>query len=170
MQRYTAYFIWKVLYMFRVLLPPIIRSAYNCICNIWYLSHHYCYLPLSWRSWNCRANTRWCRYSCMRSWWWVELPPETCRAVSRQNKLRNVASCWIHIRICILVIRISLWRWPDYRPKHVGENILNKIYYNNSSAFVGYLYIYFVPCCTLHVSCNAVLNPSLERKVPSAQK
>jgi len=29
------------------------------------------------------TNTRWCRYSCMRSWWWVEVPPETCRAVSK---------------------------------------------------------------------------------------
>jgi hypothetical protein len=29
------------------------------------------------------ANTRCCRYSCMRSWWWVEVPSETCRAVSR---------------------------------------------------------------------------------------
>jgi hypothetical protein len=29
------------------------------------------------------TNTRCCRYSCMRSWWWVELPSETCRAVSR---------------------------------------------------------------------------------------
>jgi hypothetical protein len=28
------------------------------------------------------TNTRCCRYSCMRSWWWVEVPPETCRAVS----------------------------------------------------------------------------------------
>jgi len=28
-------------------------------------------------------NTRCCRYSCMRSWWWVEIPSETCRAVSR---------------------------------------------------------------------------------------
>ena len=27
--------------------------------------------------------TRCCRYSCMRSWWWVEVPPETCRAVYR---------------------------------------------------------------------------------------
>jgi hypothetical protein len=27
--------------------------------------------------------TRCCRYSCIRSWWWVEVPPETCRAVSR---------------------------------------------------------------------------------------
>jgi hypothetical protein len=44
------------------------------------------------------TNTRCCRYSCMRSWWWVEVPPETCRAVSRWNKLCNVVSCWIHIR------------------------------------------------------------------------
>jgi hypothetical protein len=36
------------------------------------------------------TNTRCCRYSCMRSWWWVELPPETCRAVSRY---------WINIGI-----------------------------------------------------------------------
>jgi len=45
-QRYTVY-IWKLLYMFRVVLPQIIRSAYNCIYSIWYLSHRYCYLPLS---------------------------------------------------------------------------------------------------------------------------
>ena len=24
-----------------------------------------------------------CRYSCLRSWWWVVVPPETCTAVSR---------------------------------------------------------------------------------------
>jgi len=29
------------------------------------------------------TNTRCCRYSCRCSWWWVEIPPETCRAVSR---------------------------------------------------------------------------------------
>jgi len=29
------------------------------------------------------ANTRCCRYSCLRSWWWLVVPPETCRAVSR---------------------------------------------------------------------------------------
>jgi len=27
MQRYTVYFIWKLLYMFRVVPPPIIRSV-----------------------------------------------------------------------------------------------------------------------------------------------
>jgi len=29
------------------------------------------------------TNTRCCRYSCLRSWWWVEVSPETCRAISR---------------------------------------------------------------------------------------
>jgi hypothetical protein len=24
----------------------------NCIYSIWYLSHRYCYLPLSWKSWD----------------------------------------------------------------------------------------------------------------------
>ena len=46
MQRYTVYFIWKLLYMFRLVPPPIIRSANNFIYSIWYLSHRYCYLPL----------------------------------------------------------------------------------------------------------------------------
>ena len=52
MQRYTVYYTWKLLYMFRVVPPPIIRSVYNCIYSIWYLSHRYCYLPLSWKIWN----------------------------------------------------------------------------------------------------------------------
>ena len=52
MQSYTVYFIWKLLYMFWVVPPPIIRSANNCIYSIWYLSHRYCYLPLSWKGWN----------------------------------------------------------------------------------------------------------------------
>ena len=52
MQRYTIYYIWKLLYMFWVVFLPIICSAYNCIYSIWYLSHRYCYLPLSWKSWN----------------------------------------------------------------------------------------------------------------------
>jgi len=41
MQRYTVYFIWKLLYMFRVVPPPIIRSANICIYSIWYLSDRY---------------------------------------------------------------------------------------------------------------------------------
>ena len=46
-------FIWKLLYIFRVVVPPpILRSANNCIYSIWYLSHRNCCLPLSWKSWN----------------------------------------------------------------------------------------------------------------------
>ena len=52
MQHYAVYFICKLLYMFRVVPSPIIRSANNCIYSIWYLSHRYCYLPISWKSWN----------------------------------------------------------------------------------------------------------------------
>jgi len=72
MQHCTIYFIWKLLYMFQVVQPPIIRSANNCIYNVWYLSHFYDV-----------TNTRCCRYSCLLSWWWVVVPPEICRTVSR---------------------------------------------------------------------------------------
>jgi len=129
MQHYTVYFIWKLIYMFWVVPSPIIRSANNCIYSIWYLSHRYCYLSLSWKSWNrfeCAVggvrhpqhtqtgsnsstiaadrnngvtNTRCCRYSCLRSWWWVMAPPKACRSVSRWNELCNVASCWIYVGI-----------------------------------------------------------------------
>jgi len=46
MQCYTVYFIWKLLYMFRVVPPPIVRSTNSCIYSIWYLSDRYCYLLL----------------------------------------------------------------------------------------------------------------------------
>jgi len=52
------------------------QDANNCIYSIWYLSHRYRY------SSNGVTNTRCCRYSCSRSWWWVVVPPEICRAVS----------------------------------------------------------------------------------------
>ena len=47
MQHYTVYFIWKLLHMFRVVPPPIIKSANNGI-----------YLPLL-----LSAVTATCRYS-----------------------------------------------------------------------------------------------------------
>jgi hypothetical protein len=85
----------------------------HCALMTWYgIPHHnvcICYestrdsppppFPLAGDSSNCVTNTRCCRYSCLRFWWWVEVPPETCRAVSRSNKLCNVASRWIYIRI-----------------------------------------------------------------------
>ena len=98
---YRVYFIWQMLYMFRVVTSPIIRSTNNCIYSIWYLLHRYCYLPLSWKRWNwfecvqtsSNSSTiaadisngvtsiRCCSYSCLCSWRWVIVTPETCRAV-----------------------------------------------------------------------------------------
>ena len=30
------------------------------------------------------TSARCCKYSCVCSWWWVEIPPETCRAVFKK--------------------------------------------------------------------------------------
>jgi len=111
--------------MFRMVLPPIIRRAYNCIYSIWYLSHSY-YLPLSLKSWNryecavggvrhpqhtqtgsnsstiavdssnCVTNTRCCRYSlCAPDDEW-KYHPKHVEQFQDINKLCNVASCWIY--------------------------------------------------------------------------
>jgi hypothetical protein len=65
-----------------VVNPLIIRSIYNCNYSIWHWSNRLCYLPLLWSSWNNSV------ISYMCSWWWMELPPETCRAV-----YRNIINC-----------------------------------------------------------------------------
>jgi hypothetical protein len=109
MRLYTVYYISvKLLYMFRVVPPPIIRSTCNCNYSIWHWSDRTCYLPLSWRSRNHRSDSstiaegskygltsaRCCNYSYMCSWWWVEVPPETCREVlQKYNKVYIVVSC-----------------------------------------------------------------------------
>jgi len=40
---------------------------------------------------------RCCRYSCMRSWWWVVVTPKHVKQFPDINKLFNVASCWIYV-------------------------------------------------------------------------
>jgi hypothetical protein len=108
MQRYTVYFVWKLLYMFRVVFPPIIKSAYNGIYSIWYLSHHYCYPPLSWKSWSCSSNSSTiaagsrycCKYSfvCASDDGW-KYHPKHVQQFPCMNKRCNVVSCWIYIGI-----------------------------------------------------------------------
>ena len=49
---YSLLYFCKLLYMFWVVTPPIIRSTYNCNCSIWQWSDRLCYLPLWWRNWN----------------------------------------------------------------------------------------------------------------------
>jgi hypothetical protein len=86
--------------MFWVVPAPIIKSANNCIYSICYLSHRYCYLPLSWRSWRFHPKH-------------VEEFPDI-------NKQCNVASSWIYIGIYILeelctFMKISQRSWVKYK-------------------------------------------------------
>jgi len=72
-------YICKLLYMFRLVFPPIISSSYHCIYRP--LLQTVVSVTLTTVSSNGLNNDRCCRYSDMSSWWWVEIPPETCRAV-----------------------------------------------------------------------------------------
>jgi len=95
MQLIQFIYIWKLLYMFRVVSPPIIRSSYNCIYSIWYLSHCYCYLPLSWKSWNVIRDAVYtvvCAPDCGWSY-----QPKHVEQFPDINKLYKVAACWIYI-------------------------------------------------------------------------
>jgi hypothetical protein len=156
----------ELLYMFQVVPPPIIRSTYNCIYSIWYLSHRYCYLPLSRKSWNSSAieagssngvtNTRCFRYSCMHSWWWVEVPPETCRAVSRYNKLCNVASCWIYIGIFLCCTD----SWTLNVHVNLGSALLTNVHGHHADVLLFHDTLLlllsqklFTGTCYIHVSC-----------------
>ena len=92
-------YVWKLLYMFRVVSSPIIRSTHSCIYSIWHLSNRYCYLSLSWKSWNavqvpdavdtvvCAPDDGW-RYH-----------PKHVEQFPDINKLCKDASCWIYIGI-----------------------------------------------------------------------
>ena len=141
MQRYTVYFIWKLLYMFLVVPAPIIRSANNSIYSIWYLSHCYCYLPLAVTAWQipdavdtvvCALDDGW-RYHPKH----VEQFPD---------KLCNVASCWIYrvsqeecARLCKNVPNVKVHR---YNPKHLypklsgyGDNGQRKVWSSCGSTY-----------------------------------
>ena len=79
---------WKLLYMFRVVPPPIIRSAYNCIYSIWYLSHRYCWqIPDGVDTVVCTPDDGWRSH------------PRHVEQFPDINKLCKVASYWIYIGI-----------------------------------------------------------------------
>jgi hypothetical protein len=133
--------------MFRVVLLPIIRSAYNIIYSIWYFSHLYCYLPLSWKSWNrfeCAVGgVRHPQHTqtvdtvvCAPDDGW-KYHPKHVEQFPDINKLCNVSSCWIYeyigiplgahpilnisrIRVNVMVKRGRVAPWGD----HVGDRVL----------------------------------------------
>ena len=71
---------------------PSSGTHVNCNYSIWHWLNRICYRPLSWSS-SSNSSTiadgsrygltsdRCCRYSCVCSWWWVKVPPETSTAV-----------------------------------------------------------------------------------------
>jgi hypothetical protein len=141
MQRYTIYFIRKLLYMFRVVPSPIIRSANNCIYSISYLSHRYCYMPLSWKSWKV---TVWqipdavdtVVYAPDDGW---KYHPKHVMQFPDINKLCNVVSCWIYVYITILlgvhyILHISMIRVKEkvelylYFPSGLSWPVLGELY------------------------------------------
>ena len=94
--------------MFRVVLRSIIRSAYNCIYSIWYLSQRYCYRhtqtgsnssTIEADSGNGVTNTRRCRYAPDDGW---KYHPKHVEQFPDINKLCNVASCWIYNGILLV--------------------------------------------------------------------
>jgi len=151
MQSYTVYFIWKLLYMFRVVPSPIIRSENNCIYSIWYLSHLYCYLPLSWKSWN-RFKCAVCGVSHPQitiavwqipdavdtlvfapddGWWYhpkhVEQFPDKINCVT-------FASCWIYFRICVQLF----WLLRSYKNFNLLPACEVQAYWHSTSILTRY--------------------------------
>jgi hypothetical protein len=122
-------FFWKLLYMFQVVPSPIIRSAYDCIYSIWYLSHRYCYLPLSWKSWN--------RFECT-----VRHPQHTQTGSNSSTIAADSSNGLTNTSVCT----------PDdgwkYYPKHVEQfPVINKL------CNVASCWIYIaIQCCCLSLS------------------
>ena len=104
---YGLLFFCKLLYTFRVVTPPIIESKYNCNYSIWHWSNH---LSSNWStiaecSRDSLTSVRCCNYSYMCSWWWVQLPPRTCREV-----YRNIINCiYIYIYIYRTIIDLCTY-------------------------------------------------------------
>jgi hypothetical protein len=89
-------FIWvcTLLYMFREVPPPTIRSMYNCIYSIWYWSNRYGYLPLWWISWNWSERVMWGALICLGG---LQVTSTTCIALNLVFRGPCVVSIFWHI-------------------------------------------------------------------------
>jgi hypothetical protein len=94
-------------YMFRVVLPPIIRSAYNCIYRIWYLMRQ---IPDAVYTVLCAPDDGW------------KYHPKHVEQFPNIIKLCNVASCWMYIGIL-------LGAHPILHISRIRVNIYNKCSY-----------------------------------------
>ena len=131
--------VYVSLNMFRA--PPRPSSgAYNCTRSLWFYRWSGAVgalLGVVWQTCSSNFSTitegsrdgltsaRCCNYGCMCSWWWVELPPETCRAVGTavptSPPWRKVAeTVWPVPDAVITVICAPDDGWC-YHPKHVEQ-------------------------------------------------
>ena len=89
----------ELFYIFRVVPPPIIRSAYTASGTGQTVSATFRYrggvgtwssnsTAIAEGNRNGLTSARCCNYIYMRSWWWVVVPPEICRTVHR-----NIINC-----------------------------------------------------------------------------
>jgi len=67
---------------------------------------------------------------------WLNVSP----SLHNNKKINNFD--YIVNHNCILVIRISHWRWPEHHPKHVDGNIVNNIHHRILKC-IYWLIIYF---------------------------
>ena len=100
-------YICKLLYMFRVVSPPIISSSYHWIFSVWHYWDHYCYLWWTWLDWN------WFRCTIHST--------STPEPVPIQPRSRQVA---VTVSIMPDTVDTGIWAPDDgrrYHPKHVEQ-------------------------------------------------
>ena len=126
---------------------PIIRR-YNCVCatlgtcysvwtTVWYSTLH---TRQSFTQNNKYQVSH--KHSCF-SWWWVYSRLKHVQTDKyTKNKLWNNLALFTRLYVYILVITTSSWRRSECRPKHVGENTVNKIHKKYWSTF-RWLFVYF---------------------------
>jgi hypothetical protein len=99
----------------------------------------YLYLETAADSSNGVTNTKCCRYICMSSWWWVEVPPETCRAVFRYKQ-----TAWRCILLDIRTMHLTInVKSPNNISKwHIGFNSSFKgLRICNERAWTGFIWL-----------------------------
>ena len=135
MQELRLFFAMALLYMFRVTIPPIIRSTYavyglsgrqvylccNFVNILVVLSLTRILTKLQYK-YTCLPERP---YTALYSWWWVELSPEACRVKPLRRINAIVASCWIYFTIMHFIW--LLWLVGRVIPHRIGHVLSSSI-------------------------------------------
>jgi len=112
-------------------------------------------------------NARYCRYSVMSSWWWVNYHPKYVEQLTDLNKLYSVASCWIIItkyntmhgplnikylalvidnarnKQCKICLCLTVWSYVAF---WYWKNNIHESPYDNNLYCFAFSYISDLPC------------------------